>query len=181
MANAVTCRATRDLALALAVTTAVHKDGREIHADGFFHGYTPWVWATISLQAFGGLVVAAVMRFGDNILKNFALGFSIMLSYGISIQLFGQPFSHLFGVGALLVIVATFAFNSWAPQGNISASKSRRTSMLMPGSTNVSDVMALAPAAPAKRSVSAAREVVPSASVLRERTGSGSGHSDENG
>ena len=127
--------------------------GAEVRQNGFFHGYNAWVWATVSLQAFGGLVVAAVMRFGDNILKNFALGFSILLSHGLSMRIFGVRFSPTFGVGALLVIVATFGFNTYAPQPSGGGQKKlqRRTSMLMPVSSNTTELIGLAKSPTAKK------------------------------
>merc|ERR1712224_1151378 len=46
-------------------------DGRQIAQDGFLQGYSPMVWGVIWLQAAGGLVVAAVLKYADNILKCF--------------------------------------------------------------------------------------------------------------
>lgn len=45
---------------------------------GFFHGYNFTVIATVLLQAVGGLVVAVVVKYADNILKGFAASFSII-------------------------------------------------------------------------------------------------------
>ena len=45
---------------------------------GFFHGYNYTVIATVLLQAIGGLVVAVVVKYADNILKGFAASFSII-------------------------------------------------------------------------------------------------------
>ena len=132
------------VSLVLALAACSWNTGEELARDGFFYGYTPWVWLTIALQAFGGLLVAVVMRYGDNILKNFALAFSILLSYALSTQLFGVPWSARFGVGALLVIVATACYGAAAPKPVPGAPKrqlSRRTSMLMPVATGVSETI----------------------------------------
>ena len=141
------------VSLLLAILAMWRASGAEVRQHGFFHGYNVWVWATVSLQAFGGLVVAAVMRFGDNILKNFALGFSILLSHGLSMRIFGVRFSPTFGIGALLVIFATFGFNTYAPQPGSSSQKElrRRTSMLMPVSSNTTELIGLANSPTAKK------------------------------
>lgn len=40
----------------------------------FFHGFTVWVWVLVALQAGGGLLVSAVMKYADNVLKGLAVG-----------------------------------------------------------------------------------------------------------
>ena len=37
--------------------------------SGLFHGFTPLVWTIVVVQAVGGLVVAATIKYADNILK----------------------------------------------------------------------------------------------------------------
>lgn len=46
-----------------------HQDGDVIASGGFFQGYTPLVCVTIPLNAFGGLLIALVVKYADNILK----------------------------------------------------------------------------------------------------------------
>lgn len=64
------------------------KDGREIARDGFFAGYNGVVWSAIVCQAVGGLLVAVVVNYADNIAKNFATSISIILSFIASVWLF---------------------------------------------------------------------------------------------
>lgn len=64
------------------------KDGEEVARDGFFAGYNSVVWTAVVLQALGGITVALVIKFADNIAKNFATSFSIILSFLASVSLF---------------------------------------------------------------------------------------------
>lgn len=92
-------------------------DGDKISADGFFQGYCGLVWCVISLQAIGGLVVAAVLKYADNILKCFGNALSIVLTALLSAVLL-QEFvpDFLFVVGTLLVITATTLYSLGLPQ-----------------------------------------------------------------
>ena len=64
------------------------KDGAEIAQAGFFAGYNWVVWTAIICQACGGLLVALVVNYADNIAKNFATSISIIISCIASIWLF---------------------------------------------------------------------------------------------
>jgi len=66
----------------------VIKDGQEILQGGFFQGYNGVVWTAIAFQAAGGLIVALVVNYADNIAKNFATSISILLSSVASVWFF---------------------------------------------------------------------------------------------
>ena len=55
-------------------------DGKNIAEDGFFAGYNWVVWTAIGFQAAGGIIVALVIKYADNIAKNFATSISIIVS-----------------------------------------------------------------------------------------------------
>uniref|UniRef100_A0A8K9Y4B6 Solute carrier family 35 member 2 n=1 Tax=Oncorhynchus mykiss TaxID=8022 RepID=A0A8K9Y4B6_ONCMY len=78
-------------------------DGLAIAEKGFLFGYTPMVWGVIFNQAFGGLLVAVVVKYADNILKGFATSFSIIVSTVVSVYLFGFHVDLLFTLGAGLI------------------------------------------------------------------------------
>ncbi|XP_075927897.1 UDP-N-acetylglucosamine transporter isoform X4 [Petromyzon marinus] len=86
-------------------------DGDKVWQQGFLQGYNSITWVVVILQAVGGLVVAAVIKYADNILKGFAASFSIILSSFIS-YMWLQDFipTSVFFVGATLVILATFLY-----------------------------------------------------------------------
>ncbi|KAH7699458.1 UGT1 protein [Aphelenchoides avenae] len=59
-------------------------DWDAVKQDGFFQGYNSVIWVAVMLQAYGGLVIALVVKYADNILKVFAVSLSIILSSFIS-------------------------------------------------------------------------------------------------
>jgi len=64
------------------------KDGEVIAKTGFFAGYNWVVWTAIVFQAAGGVIVALVINYADNIAKNFATSISILLSCVASVHFF---------------------------------------------------------------------------------------------
>uniref|UniRef100_A0A8D3D7C9 Solute carrier family 35 member 2 n=1 Tax=Scophthalmus maximus TaxID=52904 RepID=A0A8D3D7C9_SCOMX len=86
-------------------------DGAAVAEHGFLFGYTNMVWCVIFNQAFGGLLVAVVVKYADNILKGFATSFSIIVSTVLSIYLFSFHVDLLFTVGAGLVIGAVYMYS----------------------------------------------------------------------
>lgn len=62
------------------------------------------------MQAGGGLLVAVVVKYADNILKGFATSLSIIVSCIASIYLFDFHLTLQFAFGAFLVIVAIFLY-----------------------------------------------------------------------
>lgn len=97
---------------------------QEIAEKGFFFGYSTLVWLVIIQQAVGGLIVAAVVRYADNILKGFATSISIIISALASVYLFGFILTILFGIGTILVVVSIYLYGlpSKAPDKDPSAS-----------------------------------------------------------
>lgn len=66
-------------------------DGANIAQNGgFFAGYNAVVWATVCLQALGGLIVAVCIAYADNVVKNFAASLSIVVSYAGTAVVFGE-------------------------------------------------------------------------------------------
>jgi len=89
----------------------VFYNGQDILTLGPFYGYNPAVVSVILLQAFGGLVVAATIKYADNILKGFATSASIVVSSLASWLVLSdlQPgVQFLLGTG--LVIISSFLY-----------------------------------------------------------------------
>ncbi|XP_071764101.1 solute carrier family 35 member A3b isoform X1 [Centroberyx gerrardi] len=87
-------------------------DGQKVRESGMFQGYNSITYTVVVLQAVGGLVVAAVIKYADNILKGFATSVSIIMSTLISYFLL-EDFNptSVFFLGAMLVIAATFLYS----------------------------------------------------------------------
>ncbi|NXT45112.1 S35A2 protein, partial [Pelecanoides urinatrix] len=77
---------------------------------GFFYGYNPAVWAVVVNQAAGGLLVAVVVRYADNILKGFATALSILASTLASVHLFGFRPRGPFLAGTAMVLAAVYLY-----------------------------------------------------------------------
>ncbi|GAA5874020.1 hypothetical protein JCM3774_001585 [Rhodotorula dairenensis] len=74
-------------------------------------GFTPLVWAVVMNQAFGGLLVAMVVREADSVSKGFATSVAIVLSTLASALLFGVVPGSLFMIGGSLVIASTVLYS----------------------------------------------------------------------
>lgn len=87
------------------------KDGANVAEKGFFFGYNVVVWAAIICQALGGIIVALVVKYADNILKGFATSVSILLSFLASVILFDFQVTLQFMLGGAIVLGATYLYN----------------------------------------------------------------------
>ncbi|ORZ03904.1 nucleotide-sugar transporter-domain-containing protein [Syncephalastrum racemosum] len=85
-------------------------DGVAVWQHGMFHGYSLLTWLVVINQALGGLLVATVVKYADNILKGFATSLSILLSGLITFYFFDFSPSPAFLVGATVVILATYLY-----------------------------------------------------------------------
>ena len=95
----------------IAFITVYAKDSAAVSVQGFLGGYTPLVWTVVIVQAVGGLIVAVVVKYADNVLKVFATSFSIVVSCIISAIFFDFHASGAFIVGASLVVLSTVLYS----------------------------------------------------------------------
>jgi len=101
----------------IALGTVYMHDYREVVQRGFFGGYHVYVWGVILVQAVGGLIVAVVVKYADNVLKVFASSFSIIFSCLISAFLFDFRPNGLFLLGAALVCLSTALYSKPEKRG----------------------------------------------------------------
>ncbi|KRK06076.1 UDP-N-acetylglucosamine transporter isoform X1 [Drosophila yakuba] len=98
------------LSIPFGLLTCFVNDGSRIFDQGFFKGYDLFVWYLVLLQAGGGLIVAVVVKYADNILKGFATSLAIIISCVASIYIFDFNLTLQFSFGAGLVIASIFLY-----------------------------------------------------------------------
>ena len=102
--------------LPVAVIGSAWRDGEHLRAnEGVFQGYDGVVLLVITLQAAGGLVVAAVLRYAGNVLKCFAVSISICNCAVATTFLStngGHGLSASSTLGIALVIGSTFLYSN---------------------------------------------------------------------
>ena len=103
------------LSIPLGIVAVFVKHSGQIAEKGFFHGYDAFVWYLVALNATGGLLVAVVVKYADNILKGFACSLAIILTCFFSVFLFGFQISLQFSFGAALVIGSIFLYGYKPP------------------------------------------------------------------
>jgi len=86
-------------------------------AKPFMHGFTKWVWAVVVLQAGGGMLVAAVIKYADNVLKGLATGVSVVVATACSMVLFNTPLTLQFALGAGVILSSVYFFSNDLPCG----------------------------------------------------------------
>jgi solute carrier family 35 (UDP-sugar transporter), member A1/2/3 len=101
--------------LPVAMIGSTWRDRERLRAnEGVFQGYDGVVLLVIVLQAVGGLVVAAVLRYAGKVLKCFAVSISIC-NCSIATTLFandGHNLSVTASLGIALVIGSTFLYSN---------------------------------------------------------------------
>ena len=95
------------------------KHGSEISENGFFFGYDLFIWYLVVLNATGGLLVAVVIKYADNILKGFACSLAIIITCFVLVLLFGFQLSIQFIVGAAFVIMSIFMYGYQPPKKTV--------------------------------------------------------------
>ena len=77
-----------------------------------FVGFDSVVVAVIVMQSFGGLLVAAVLKYADSVLKCFSSSVSMMLTGAIDIIWMGTEPNFSFVVGSLVIAGATSVYST---------------------------------------------------------------------
>ena len=116
--------------IVIALAQGMMKGTSSSITQSYLHGFNGWVWILVLLQAGGGLLVAAVIKYADNVLKGLATGVSVVFATVLSTILFGTPLSNQFTVGATMILAAVYYFSNQLPSSlnNLFASVSASSS-----------------------------------------------------
>jgi len=70
----------------------------------------------IILQSVGGILVAVVVKYADNILKGFATSSAIVISCVVSVYLFDVTLSVQFIIGTVFVMLSIYLYAKFVPR-----------------------------------------------------------------
>jgi solute carrier family 35 (UDP-sugar transporter), member A1/2/3 len=87
----------------------------ELDERPFLHGFTMYVWLLVAIQACGGLLVAAVMKYADNVLKGLAMGVGVVVASVLSTILFDVQLSRQFALGGAIIFASVYCFSNDLP------------------------------------------------------------------
>ncbi|KAF7259218.1 hypothetical protein EG68_03004 [Paragonimus skrjabini miyazakii] len=90
-----------------------------VRQKGYFHGFDWVVWTVIALHSFGGLLVAMVVKYSNNMLKGFACSVSIVLSCLFSVLFLGINLSWSFLLGTSLVLISVILYSAYPPTSTV--------------------------------------------------------------
>jgi UDP-sugar transporter A1/2/3 len=86
-----------------------------VEERSFLHGFTFSTWVMVVLQSSGGLLVAVVIKYADNVLKGLATSVSVVSSSILSMLLFRTPLGMQFWSGAVLILSSVYFFSNPLP------------------------------------------------------------------
>mmetsp|Transcript_16894 Transcript_16894/g.32997 ORF Transcript_16894/g.32997 Transcript_16894/m.32997 type:complete len:432 (-) Transcript_16894:57-1352(-) len=75
-----------------------------------FHGFTKKVWVLVTINAVGGLLVAMVIKYADNILRGFSAAIATVNSILLSRLCFGLNVHFSFVWGSIMVVFASMLY-----------------------------------------------------------------------
>jgi UDP-sugar transporter A1/2/3 len=101
----------------------------------FFHGYNVAAVGIIFCQAVLGLVVAAVLKYADTVVRSLATACSISLLYAVNVVFLGWRMNLTYVAGCCVVFVSTYLYTQLAesvPESDVGSEPStRRPSVLV--------------------------------------------------
>jgi len=103
-----------------------YQDGSRIMEYGFFYGYGTLAWSVVFILSIGGLLVASVITYFDNITKVYLTCISIFTTAWLSYYIFGFKYSVQFMLAVIIVCISILLYNdpvTRAPEPSSALSK----------------------------------------------------------
>ena len=91
---------------------AAFKDFDAIMTDGLWNNFDGFAFVAVFNSGVGGLMVAAVLKYADSVLKGYATAVSVVLSGIFSMLLFGTSLSFLYFLGIVNVVTSVVLYNA---------------------------------------------------------------------
>ncbi|KAE9551404.1 hypothetical protein FO519_005384 [Halicephalobus sp. NKZ332] len=110
------------ITLPFAILT-ITRDREILQKNGFFYGWTNLIWIIALSSAVGGVMVAAVMKYADNIKKSFCQSIALGGTALISVLTGDSRATVLLFTGVGFVIISVFLYSLFPPKGSINDSK----------------------------------------------------------
>ena len=95
----------------LAAAAVLAHDSERVRRHGLLVGFDGLVWLVALNLGVGGLLVAATMKYADNILKCFATALAVLSGTLLSVPLFGFELTRAFALGASCTVGATALYS----------------------------------------------------------------------
>ncbi|VDM36620.1 unnamed protein product [Toxocara canis] len=99
------------ISLPVGLANVFVQDSAKVLDRGLLVGFDWVVWGMIMISSLGGLTVAVVIKYADNILKAFATSIAIVVACIASAVFFAFRPTFMFVAGAALVIGAVFIYS----------------------------------------------------------------------
>jgi UDP-sugar transporter A1/2/3 len=117
------------IALGKGIFSGENSEASSLH---YLHGFTFWPWVLVCLQAGGGLLVAAVIKYADNVLKGLATAVSVCFATAMSFVLFHTPITGQFLVGAVVILASVYFFSNPIKKESVASPVSSPSKSVLP-------------------------------------------------
>jgi len=107
------------ISLPFALMGAVSQFDNSSTTQGLMKGFDGYVWGIVVCQAAGGIIIAFVMKFANNILKCLAVAISICLCALYSVAMGSLAVTSSLVSGLMVVVASVYAF-SMSPTATVS-------------------------------------------------------------
>ena len=95
----------------MGVYSMIH-DWEAIMTNGLWCNFNPLAFVSVFNSGVGGLLVAAVLKYADAVLKGYATAISVIMTGVLSWFLFGTSLNLVYGLGIVNVLSAVLLYNA---------------------------------------------------------------------